>query len=399
MPAGQPPSPDFSNARAALRRFVDAQVIPGAAAVIATANRVLEEDVYGWADLEERIPLRHDQIYRVFSNTKLVTTCGLLLLLEKGHCRLDDPVAHYLPAFSRMRVLRKTALSLDDTEAARQPPTLRHLLTHTAGLVYAGTHPGSLLAQAYQRERILDPAIALEESIDRLAALPLLFHPGEGWEYSMATDVLGRVIEVISGARVEDFLQQTVFDPLAMRDSVFRLPPQKLPRLAGLYEPAQPDHPLKGGLTRATELESIYTTNDVRPLISPGGGLFSTTADMLQLLRALLPGEHALLRPESLELLLTSQVPASMVRYPATRPASGKTFSFGGALTVQPSSIEHPLSKGELQWGGIAGTHWWLHPTFKTVGLIMTQRHLGFWHLFSFQYKNLTYRAIEAFLT
>lgn len=115
--------------------------------------------------------MQRDQIYRVFSNTKLVTTCGFLLLLEQGECNLDDPLEPYLPAFSRMRVLLPNAASVDDTEAARRPLTLRHLLTHTAGFVYAGTHPTSILAQAYVREHVLDPAATLKETIDRLAGL------------------------------------------------------------------------------------------------------------------------------------------------------------------------------------------------------------------------------------
>jgi CubicO group peptidase (beta-lactamase class C family) len=311
---------------------------------------------------------------------------------------LDDPAERYLPELANRRVLKPGATSIDDTEPARGPITLRHLMSHSAGLSYGLLDPGTTIYQAYTERKVLNPATTLAQMVEILAGLPLVFHPGAGWEYSVATDVLGRVVEVVSGMRFDAYLQQRILEPLGMKDTFFVVPEEKRARLAAHYEGADLLDPMKPGLTRADAIPYPRAYLQAVPRLSGGGGLVSSLHDMIALIRSLLPGGPTLLKPATLELMMTNQLPKGVcIRFPRLGEIPGKGHGLAGAVTHAASSIEPAGAVGEFQWGGIAGTHWWISPRQNLAGLLMTQRHMGFWHPFSFEFKQQVYRAVGAY--
>ena len=178
--------PDFAS------HLVDDDMLPGVSYAVLRGREVVDRHIVGWADREQRMPLREDTIFRAYSNSKLITSCAALLMLEEGRFGLDDPVSEWIPALARMQVLRPGATRLDDAEPARSPITIRQLFSHSAGFGNGVFAPGTLLHEAYVERGVRRPDTTLAELMDILGSLPLLFHPGEGWEYSVATDVLGR---------------------------------------------------------------------------------------------------------------------------------------------------------------------------------------------------------------
>lgn len=240
----------FDALHAAMQRYVDAELLPCVSSAVLVGRDVVDEHCVGWADREQRVPLRRDHLFRVFSNTKLLTSCAALLLWEEGHFGLDDPVERWLPALAKRQVLKPGATRLDDTEPARSPITVRQLLSHSAGLSYGLLDPGTLLFEAYGQRQIMGPLLTLAEMVERLGELPLAYHPGTGWEYSIATDVVARLVEVISGQRFGDFLAARILQPLGMRDTGFVLTDEQRGRFTAIYAGADPTDGLKPGLTQ-----------------------------------------------------------------------------------------------------------------------------------------------------
>ena len=274
---------DVRALHAALRAQVDQGFLPCVSSALLRGRDVVDTFCYGYADREAGTALREDHIFRAFSNTKLVTSCALLLLYEAARLRFDDPVEAYLPELGQRRVLRPGATHLDDTEAAHSSITLGQLMAHTSGLTYGIFEPGTVLAQAYARARLRQPGKPLQDFITALAPLPLAFQPGARWEYSIATDVLGRVVEVVSGQSFGDFLQQHIFAPLGMVDTDFYVPQSKASRLTTLYVGQNPTQPLSAGLLRAdnaTYPDSFLTR---KAFESGGGGLVTTLGDTVRL--------------------------------------------------------------------------------------------------------------------
>lgn len=386
---------DFSAVHTALRRYVDTNILAGVSSAVLVGRELVDLDCAGWADKEQDVALRTDHLFRVFSNTKLITTCAALLLFEEGRFGLDDPIDQFIPQLAKRRVLKAGASTLEDTEPARGPISIRHLLSHSAGLSYGLLDPGTTMFRAYNERKVLNPANTLADMMDALAGLPLVFHPGTAWEYSVATDVVARLVEILSGQRFDAFIQSRIFDRLGMPDTGFVVPEEKRHRLTAYYVGADLLNPMQPGLTRADD--SPYPQAYVRPvpMLSGGGGLVSSLPDMLALLRSLLPGGPTLLKSETLALMMTNQLPEGVsIRFPRLGDIPGKAFGLGGSLTLAPSGYEPDGAKGEFQWGGIAGTHWWISPKANLAGLLMTQRQMAFWHPFSFEFKQLAYRAV-----
>ena len=380
-----------------MRRYVDGDLLAGVSSAVLVGREVVDVHCEGWADREAGVPLREDHLFRAFSNTKLLTTCAVMLLVEAGRLGLDDPVERYLPQLADRRVLKPGATSLDDTEPARSAMTIRQLLSHGAGLSYGLLDPGTLIFKAYREAQVLNPATPLTDMIDRLAALPLVFHPGTSWEYSVATDVLGRIVEVVSGERFDAFLKSKILDPLGMKDTGFVVPPADHARLVAYYRGADPIKLMQPGLSRIDALPYPGAYLSPVPRLSGGGGLVSSLHDMVALIRSLIPGGPTLLKPETIALMMTDQLPeGTPIRF-TQGPVKGKGFGLGGAVTRTPSSIDPPGSVGEFQWGGIAGTHWWISPRHGVAGVVMAQREMAFWHPFSFDIKAEIYRVLGVF--
>lgn len=390
-----PTQHDFSAVHHTLQRYVDANLLAGVSSAVLVGRDLVDLHCVGKADIENDIALRPDHLFRVFSNTKLITSCAVLLLWEEGRFALDDAVEQFIPQLDNRRVLRPGATTLTDTEPARSPITIRQLMSHSSGLSYGLLDPGSMMFNAYMERKVLNANASLAQMMDTLADLPLSFHPGTAWEYSIATDVLSRLVEIVSGQRFDTFIQSRILVPLGMADTGFVIPPDQQHRLAAYYFGADPLNPMKPGLTRRDNFPFFQANLRKVAQLSGGGGLVSSLPDMVALMRALLPGGETLLKPETIAMMMRNQLPEGMhIRFPGQGEIRGKGFGLAGAVTLTPSSLDPPLSTGEVQWGGIGGTHWWISPQTNLIGLLMTQRQMAFWHPFSFEFKQQVYRAV-----
>jgi CubicO group peptidase (beta-lactamase class C family) len=387
---------DFSAVRAAMQRYVDQEIIPGVSWAVLRGRDVIDQQCVGMADREAKDALRPDHIFRAFSNTKIVVTCAIMLLVEEGRVGLDDPIEKFLPQLGNRKVLKADASSLADVEPAKSPITIRHLLTHSSGLSYGFLDPTTVLAKAYTEARVLNPFTPLTDMTDKLADLPLAYHPGTSWEYSVAIDVLGRVVEVVSGKPLDAFIKARIFDPLGMVDTGFYVPEAAQKRFVAFYRGADMLNPMKPGLWKIDDTPPQVYLKPM-PRLSGGGGLVSTLPDMLALVRSLLPGGNQLLKPDTIRQMMTNQLPAGQtIRFARLGPVPSKGFGLGGAVTLAPSPIDPPKSSGEFQWGGVAGTHWWICPQANTAGVLMAQREMSFWNPFFFEFKRLAYEAVGA---
>jgi CubicO group peptidase (beta-lactamase class C family) len=387
---------DFNQAHAAMQRYVDGNILAGVSSAVLVGRDLVDVKCTGWADKEAQMPLRTDHIFRAFSNTKLVTSCAALLLFEEGKFKLDDPVEKYIRQFANRKVLRPGATSLDDTEPARSPITIRHLMSHSSGLSYGFFDPGSTIFKAYTERGVLNPTTTLADMVDVLADLPLIYHPGTSWEYSVAIDVLARLVEVVSGQPFDVFIKSRIFDPLGMVDTGFAVPEKDHGRLVAYYVGADLMEPMKPGLTRSEK--APYPGAYLRPVarFDGGGGLVTTLPDMVALIRSLLPGGRTLLKPETIAQMMTNQLPdGQWIRFALMGEQVGKAHTLAGGLIVKPTPFDHPDASGELYWGGVAGTQWWISPKHNMAGVLMAQRHMSFVHPFSFEFKRLAYEAIK----
>ncbi len=388
---------DFRPAHAAMQRYVDANVLPGISSAVLVGRDLVDVHCVGWADKEAQIPLRTDHIFKVFSNTKLITSCAALLLLEEGRLQLDDAVERFIPQLANRRVLRPGATSLSETEPARQSITIRNLMSHSAGLSYGLFDPGTTIFKAYNERKVLSPATTLAEMMDVLADLPLIYQPGTSWEYSVAIDVLARLVEIVSGQSFDAFIQSRITGPLGMVDTGFVVPEENRNRLVAYYAGADLMDPMKPGLTRTDD--SPYPGANLRsvPRLNGGGGLVSTMPDMVALIRSLLPGGRTLLKPETLALLSANQLASGVwIRFANAGELRGRGYGLAGAVIVEPSAaLDHPDARGEWYWGGYAGTQWWISPRANVAGVMMAQRQMAFMHPFAIEFKRLAYEAMK----
>jgi CubicO group peptidase (beta-lactamase class C family) len=390
---------DFRAVQAAMRARVDAQFLPCVSFALLQGREVVDRFCYGMADREAGTLLREDHIFRMYSSTKLVTACAVMLLCEDGKLALDDPIEAYVPALGKRQVLRLGAERIDDTEPAKTSITLRHLMAHTAGLSYGMFDPGSVLFEAYNKCGVMRPDKTLAQMMSALAPLPLSFHPGTRWEYSVASDVLGRVVEVISGRSFSEFLSSRIFEPLNMPDTDFWVPPARIERLCALYAGVDLTDPNKPGLKRLDDkpFPGAYTRKTPRE--SGGGGLVSTLPDTVRLLRSLIPGGPTLLKPQTLNLMWQNQLPPGVcIEFPNRPREPGHCFALGSAVTLEAGPGEPAEAKGEVGWGGLAGTIWWINPRLGIAAALMTQRHFGVNDPFAFEFKRAAYRALGSWL-
>lgn len=386
---------DFKPAQVAMQRYVDNNLLSGVSWAVLSDRDLVDVNCVGWADKEAEIPLRADHIFRVFSNTKLITSCAALLLYEEGRLKLDDPIERYIPQLGNRKVLRPGATSIDDTEPAKSSITIRHLLSHSSGLSYGFFDPGTVIFKALNERGVHNPMTTLADMVNVLADLPLIYHPGASWEYSLATDVTARLVEVISGQSFDQFIKARILDPLGMVDTGFVVPEKDQARLVAYYAGADIMAPMKPGLTRTDN--APFPGAYLKPVarLNGGGGLVSTLPDMVALIRSLLPGGPTLLKPETIAMMMSNQLPAGQwIRFATLGEQPGKAFGLAGGLIVEPSPVDHPDSAGELYWGGVAGTQWWISPGRNMAGVMMAQRQMAFTHPFSFEFKRLAYDAV-----
>ncbi|MCO5992956.1 serine hydrolase domain-containing protein [Actinoallomurus rhizosphaericola] len=349
----------------------------GSIVLVARRGELVHVSSHGTRDAEGRLPVEPDTIWRLYSMTKPVTSVAALILWEEGVLSLSDPVERFLPSFARMRVHRPGEGGA--TVPAVEPIRIRHLLTHTAGLTVTGLADNPV-NDAYRAAGIAalgEPEpYTLDELCERLASLPLLFEPGSAWNYSHATDVLGRIIEIASGMRLDAFMAKRIFEPLAMTDTGYRLPAGDRP--AAPYRV----HPRTGRLELMPDPGAA--AGDLPTLVAGGHGLLSTARDYQRFVQMLarggeLDGER-LLAPRTVELMAANHLPGdstmSAFSHPPARTAGiheGRGFGFGVAPLLDPHSVDSLSSAGEYGWGGAAGTNFWVDPEKDLTVLFMTQ--------------------------
>ncbi|MFG2543571.1 serine hydrolase domain-containing protein [Streptomyces sp. NPDC048594] len=358
-------------------RQVDEGRLPGFLVAVARGGRVAHLTVHGMRDLAAGLPVTADTLWRIYSMTKPVTSVAVLTLVEEGRLSLDDPVARYLPAFAEPRVHVRGSGDDTVTRPAGGPVLVRHLMTHTAGLTFGfyHSHPVDGLYRAAGLESSVRPGAGLAETVDLYASLPLQFEPGTEWNYSVASNVLGRLVEVVSGQPLDAFLAARIFGPLGMTDTGFHVTDEQAERLAELYgetddgsiEPV-PGLPLRG-----------------RPrLLSGSGGLVSSAydvhrfAEMLRR-RGTLDGVRVL-APETVDLMTRNHLPGGAdLRALGSRPAhdrpgnDGVGFGLGVSVVTDPSRTQSPSGLGTYGWSGVATTTFWVDPGRDLTVQFMTQ--------------------------
>jgi len=391
---------DFSELHERMQWYVDQEILSCCVALVMRGTDVVDYRTFGYMDLESRRPLAADAIFRMYSNTKIVTSVAAMMLYEEGRFELDQPLADVLPAFRNMQVLKPNAANAADVEPALSPITMRQILSHSAGFSYGFIEPTSVIDQAYMAAGLNPLAggdATLETLCDGLAQLPLAYQPGMDWRYSLATDVTARVVEVLSGQRFDAFLKARIFDPLGMVDTEFHVPPEKQERFVTMYAPTDLFTPMKGGLVKADD-PFTGTYSKPKAFLSGGGGLVSTVRDYVTFLQAIVNGGTwngvRLLRPETLALMRTNQLaPGVGVRFPMWE-MSQTVFGLGFAIKLAPGPDEPVSATDEYHWGGMAGTHTWMAPRVDVTGVCMTQRMPGFWHPFSHDFKRMVYQKL-----
>ena len=348
----------------AMQRYVDEGSVSGIVTMVARRGRLVHWDAVGFRDVESQVALERNDIFRICSMSKPVTSVAVMMLVEEGALALDDPVSRALPAFEHIKVYEDGEL-VDPS----QPITIRDMLGHTSGLTYGlfgTTHVDSL----YRAANVLSGD--LESLVEKVTALPLLAHPGSMWNYSLSTDVLGRVIEVTSGQALDEFLAARIFEPLGMRDTAFFVPPEKTVRFTTTYT-ALPDGSLRAGFGGCG-------TYDAKPaLLSGGGGLVSTAADYVRFAQMLLDeGELqgvSLLRPETVDVMRTNRLPNSLIpiRLGPMWEAPGYGFGLGFSVLTDADATPYGDNVGVFRWWGYGSTYFWIDPVDELIGLVMTQ--------------------------
>ena len=327
--------------------------------VIGSRDQVIYEHTVGFRDVANSDPLRADAIWRIYSMTKPIVTVAAMVLVEAGLLCCDQPVADFIPSFARLRVAEGAGQGV----APQTLPTIQDLMRHTAGIWY-GYLGDSLAHQAYVADGFLEEDLSNAAFVDRLAALPLEYHPGTVWHYSHATDVLGRVLEVVSGHSLRQVLQNSLFEPLNMRETDFRLPAADRSRVA---EP----------LPQSTGRPRFFDPCLPRRAERGGGGLVSTAHDYAQFLRMLL-GRGSLdgtcvLSPATVSYMTADHLGTSIRRGSYYPPGPGYGFGLGFAVRLVEGEAPFPGSRGDYFWSGVGGTYFWVDPARDLFVLFMLQ--------------------------
>lgn len=361
------------------RAYVDDGRLPGYSIAVARGGHLAHVSTYGYRDVETQSPTTLDTVYRLYSMTKPVTSVALLMLVEEGKLRLTDLVSDYIPSFAQTRVWRTGTVLKPITDPVTEPMRIWHLLTHTAGLTYGFLY-ADVVDDIYRRagfEMGVGQNQSLAEVCDRYAALPLLFQPGTSWNYSVATDVLGRVIEIVSGMSLDKFLAKKILEPLGMHDTAFCTSADKHDRLATLYGVNEST----GGLKR---LEAVGNGAKSMPVyLSGGGGLVSTAFDYYLFLQVLANrgalGDVRLLSPTSIALMTMNHLPNNQDVSTFGRALGeeiyfdGVGFGLGVSVVIDQAKTRALCPNGTYGWGGMASTVFWVDPVEEVTAMFFTQ--------------------------
>jgi CubicO group peptidase (beta-lactamase class C family) len=380
IPEARPESVGFSSDRlarldASMKSLVDAKKLAGLVTVLARHGKIVEEKTYGYADVAGQKPMQKDTIVRIYSMTKPITGIAMMMLYEEGKWKPSDPIARYIPEFRDLKVY--SGVDKDGKPTLDKPghaPTMGELMSHSAGFTY-GFFGSTPVDKMYQEADLLNSP-TLQEFIGRLAKLPLLYQPGEGWVYSVSVDIQGYLVEKLSGKPFADFLRDRIFLPLGMNDTGFYVPAEELDRVATIYQ---------GDAAAATAMPRDPGISQPPGMPSGGGGLYSTARDYLRFAQMVLNGgelnDVRLVAPSSIELMRTNHLSdevknARKFGIGLYQMQPGLGFGYDFAILEDPLRLGSTAGKGSFLWDGVAGTWFWIDPTNDVVFVGIVQRWL-----------------------
>jgi CubicO group peptidase (beta-lactamase class C family) len=373
-----------------IRQSIDSGWIAGAVGLIVRDSRIIYNRSFGVCDIDSKAPMQTDAIFRIASQTKAITSIGLMMLFEEGKFLLDDPVSKYIPEFAHPGVLDKfnEKDSTYTTVPANREITIRDLLTHTSGIDYAGIGSPSMQA-IYKKAGIMggfgNDKIRIGDDIKILGRQPLVHQPGEKWNYGLNVDVIGYLIEFLSGESLDKYLKEHVFDPLGMNDTYFYLPVEKQSRLVKVSGENQSHH------VAAMPQEGVNYPLLKGTYFAGGAGLSCTTRDYATFLQMLLnKGEYngkRLLSRRTVELITTNQIGDLYVGY--------DKFGLGFEITTERGQTVFGISQGSFQWGGYFGTTYWADPKERIVGLFFVNQFPITHGEIQNKFKAMVYQALD----
>jgi CubicO group peptidase (beta-lactamase class C family) len=380
----------------------DAKRVPGAVVMIARHGKVVYYEAFGVRDPATGAPMRKDSIFRIYSMTKPITGVAVLILMEEGKLRLSDPISKYLPALKSPKVMVETVDAqghrTTSTVPADREITVQDLLRHTSGITYgignsaaeqamrdAGL--GGQLAYSDAGKEPLSTRMTDQQLVEELGKLPLMFQPGTSWEYGRSIDVLLALVEKVSGQRADQFFQERIFGPLGMTDTFFNVPPDKLDRVA---QPGpDPDTHETAKLTDVTK---------TRTFLGGGEGLLSTASDYMRFALMLANGGELdgtrLLSRKTVELMASDHLGPALSQGPRFAPGPGYGFGLTVTVRTQPGMAPYPGSVGEYNWGGAAGTAFWVDPKEQLVPIMLIQAP-GQRLYYRLAFRGLVYQTIS----
>ncbi len=401
LPVSTPAAEGFSAERLTridrnINQWIDSNWMNYAQVLITRNGKIIYNKAYGFTDTEKKTMLHTDQLYRLASQTKAVTSVGIMMLYEEGKLMLDDSVAKYIPSFANTKVVDK--FNKEDTSytttKAERPITIRDLLTHTSGIGYAQI--GSPIANAIYAKNNITAGIGVQngyiikDAMEKLGTLPLMHQPGQRFTYGLNTDLLGYIIEVVSGMKLDEYFRKKIFDPLGMNDTWFYLPKDRVSRLTILTIDDS-----KG--VHAIDRDYVFNGKGLMPdypaqpgtYLSGGAGLTSSITDYAIFLQMLLNGGTyngtRLLAPNTIRMMTSNQI--------GDLSLGNEKFGLGFNIATEKSAARLPISVGAFGWGGAFGTHYWVDPKEKIVAQLYTQIS-GRKHSVEDQFKVLVYQAL-----
>lgn len=380
--------------------YVEDGRLPGWQVLVTRRGETAYRANHGWRDTDQKLPIEDDTVFRIFSMTKPITSVAVMMLYEQGRFELTDPVSRFIPAFEHLQVLDGGTALKPVLRPATEPMRIVHLLNHTSGLTY-GFHHVHVQDEMYRNagfEWGTPKDWTLEQCVDAWARLPLRFDPGARWNYSVATDVLGRLVEVVSGQSLDAFFQEHILDPLGMKDTGFALRDDMAPRLGELYIPNE-----QGKATR-NEAFSNAVRNGPPAFLSGGGGLLSTTDDYHRFTQMLLRGGELdgqrLLGSRTVDYMTRNSLPGGQdlkqfgIPLFAETRFDGQGFGLGFSVVQDPVASGTLCSTGEYAWGGAASTAFWVDPLEQITAIFMTQLLPSSTHPIRTQLRQLVYSAL-----
>ena len=369
-------SEKLARAKSSVQALIDNEKIAGASIIVARKGKIVLSESFGMMDKKAKKPMQPDTIFRIYSMSKPITSVAAMMLYEQGKLKLDDPVSKYIPEFKGLKVYSESGKHDDQVRQM----SVRDLLRHTSGLTY-GYFGNTAVDKMYRARNVLKRKSSLQDMINKLSEIPLLHQPAAKWHYSVSTDVLGYLVQKISGQPLNEFFRQKIFEPLDMKDTAFYVPNEKVNRFAACYGPKQ-----NGGLKVVDEpAKSQYLAQPL--LCSGGGGLVSTARDYLRFSQMLLnKGQldgKRLLRRETVEMMTSNQLPDSVKR------GDGEGFGLGFSVRLRDGRCP----QGEYGWGGFASTHFWISPKDELIVIALSQ-YMPFSSQLQNAVKSIIYESI-----